>query len=400
MLGAGPAGLAAGIYGARSRLRVGLVTKGPIGGQAVTTAELENYPGFGRGSTGPQVIEALMKHAREMGAEFIFDEIDRVEIEDELKRLRGRKGEYRASMLILAPGANPRLLGVPGEKELWGRGVSYCATCDAELYEDRRVAVVGSGDAAIEEALYLTRFASQVSVLVLHDRGRFDANPAAHEKAQGNPRISWVWNCQVERIIGRERVEGVSFRDLKSGETHELPVDGVFIFIGTLPQTEMLKGLIDLDENGYIITDDRMRTSAPGVYAAGDARSKYLRQVVTAVADGAVAAVAAERHLEEWRFFSSEVLQSKSPVLVGYYHPQSRESLEALQQAEALIRERGRNLRLIRFDVSRSEMLVERFKISSVPMFQLFAGGKLRLTVDGFLKASQIENTFLAEAAK
>ncbi|MDH7479297.1 MAG: FAD-dependent oxidoreductase, partial [Syntrophomonadaceae bacterium] len=275
MLGAGPAGLAAGIYGARSRLRVGLVTKGPIGGQAVTTAELENYPGFGRGSTGPQVIEALMKHAQEMGAEFIFDEIESVEVDDEFKLLRGRKGEYRASALILAPGANPRLLGVPGEKELWGRGVSYCATCDAELYEDRRVAVVGSGDAAIEEALYLTRFASRVNVLVLHDRGHVDANPAAYEKAQGNPRISWVWNCQVERIIGRERVEGIAFKDLKSGQTHELPVDGVFVFIGTLPQTGMLKGLIDLDENGYIITDDRMRTSQPGVYAAGDARSKY-----------------------------------------------------------------------------------------------------------------------------
>lgn len=391
VLGAGPAGLAVGIYGARSRRRVGLVTKGPIGGQAVTTAELENYPGFGRGSTGPQVISALMDHAKQMGAEFIFDEAVDLEIDDRHKVLKGKKGDYRGRTLIIATGAEPRLLQIPGEKEFWGKGVSYCATCDAELYEDKEVVVVGSGDAAMEEALYLTRFASKVSLVVLHDEGHVDANPSTFEKALGNPKITWLWNSSVVSINGQEQVKSVTLKNLRSGDTAEYPTDGVFVFIGTEPHTGMLRDLIELDDNGYIKTDERMRTSRAGVFAAGDVRVKYLRQVVTAVADGAVAAVAAERYLDEWEFFEKEILKAAPPVLVGYYDPQRPASLDSMQQADLWTQKQGGKVKLVRVDASRNEMLTERYRLNTVPAFQLFRQGELKLTMRGRLDVEKLQ---------
>ncbi|NPV90481.1 MAG: FAD-dependent oxidoreductase [Firmicutes bacterium] len=367
------------------------MSQSPAGGQVMTTAELENYPGFGRGSSGPQVISALTAHAREMGAELVFDQVQRVELADGRHALHGEKSTYQGRTMILAPGAEPRQLQVPGEKEFWGRGVSYCATCDAELYEGREVVVVGSGDAAVEEALYLTRFATRVSIAVVHEEGRVDANPSAFEKALGNKKIEWLWNSRVVEIVGEGSVSGVKLKNLRNGEEYRHQTDGVFVFIGITPHTDILRGMIELDRAGYIITDERMQTSRPGVFAAGDARAKYLRQVVTAVADGAIAAVAAEQYLEEWGWFTDEVQKAESPVLVGYYSPQEPESLDAMQQADLWTRREGRRIKLVRVDATRNHLMTERFKVSEVPSFLLFNQGEMVTSMRGGLDPDKLQ---------
>lgn len=382
ILGAGPAGLAAGIYGARSQLKVGVIDKGTPGGQIATTNEIENYPGFGQGTTGAEVVIALYNHAEQMGAKFIRDEIETLELSKKNKCLIGKSGQYSAEAVILAPGAEPRLLGIPGEAELRGKGVSYCATCDASFFKDLTVMVVGSGDAAIEEAIYLTQYAAKVIVVVLHDDGKVDANPAALARAQGNPKIEWIWHTAVEKINGKDKVESATLKDLNTGQTQEYPINGIFILIGTVPKTEILKGKIQMDSKGYIVTDERMQTSMEGVYACGDARIKYLRQVVTAVADGSVAAVAAARFLDETRSFEKEVLNAKEPVvLVGYYQPENKHSLQVLGELDQWAEASREQVKLVRVDASKNMLLSKRYQLNALPLIQVFRQGQLENTL-------------------
>ncbi|MCL2605174.1 MAG: thioredoxin-disulfide reductase [Defluviitaleaceae bacterium] len=299
IVGAGPGGMAAGIYGSRARLKTAIIDKGKPGGQASTTTEMENYPGFFRETTGPGVMGEFEAHAAQFGTVFLKGNVKDVSLEGEVKTVTTANGDtYRARTVILAPGAEPRVLGVPGEGKLRGKGVSYCATCDADFFEELDIVVVGSGDAAIEEALYLTKFVESVTVIVIHDEGVLDCNKRSAEKAFAHPKFRWVWNSVLEEIQGDEMVEGAVVKNIRTGEKQTLEVNGVFIFIGSQPKTEFLKGKIDLDQWGYIPTSERMETNVPGVYAVGDVRVKYLRQVVTAAADGAIAAVAAEKYLE------------------------------------------------------------------------------------------------------
>ena len=299
IVGAGPGGLTAGIYGSRARLKTAVLEKGRPGGQAATTMEMENYPGFFREATGPGVMGEFEAHAAHFGTTFLKGNATELLLEGDIKTvLTASGGAYKARTVILAPGAEPRTLGVPGEGKLRGKGVSYCATCDADFFEELDVIVVGNGDAAIEEAIYLTKFAETVTVIVIHDEGVLDCNKKSAEKAFANPKIKWVWNSVLEEIIGEELVESAVVKNIRSGEKQTLEVNGVFVFIGSKPNTAFLKDKIELDEWGYIPTTDRMETNVPGVYAVGDARAKFLRQVVTAAADGAIAAVAAEKYLE------------------------------------------------------------------------------------------------------
>ena len=293
IVGGGPAGLTAGIYGARARLKTLILEKATPGGQAHTTREMVNYPGFYQGTSGPELMKKMADHAREFGAEFVKDEVTKVDLEGEIKLLSTRKGsKYRGKTVILAPGAEPRLLNIKGEKEFKGLGISYCATCDAEFYEDLNVVVVGNGDAAIEDAVYITKFAKKVIVIVIHDEGIVDCNQASAEKAFANPKIEFVWNSVLAEIKGKDEVEAVVVKNLKSGDLTEIEASGVFIYVGTVPRTELLKGKVAMDERGYVITNDMMETSVEGVYVVGDARVKYLRQVVTAASDGAVEKIA------------------------------------------------------------------------------------------------------------
>jgi len=300
IIGGGPGGLAAGIYGSRSRLKTAILQKGTPGGQAASTEELENYPGFLRGTKGPALMEAMTEHATSFGTEIFSEEVIDLQLEEKIKRVKTRSGhEYRAKTVILALGAVPKSLNIKGEIALLGKGVSYCATCDADFFVELDVVVVGNGDAAIEEAMYLTKFAESVTIIVRRVEGDLRCNKTSAENAFANPKIKWVWSSVLDEIKGNGLVDSVVIRNVKTEELSVMETNGVFFFVGTVPKTDLLKGKVSLDEQGYIITNDLMETSVKGVYAAGDARVKYLRQVVTAASDGAIASFAAEKYLAE-----------------------------------------------------------------------------------------------------
>ncbi|GEA14358.1 MAG: thioredoxin reductase [Moorella sp. (in: firmicutes)] len=295
IIGGGPAGLTAALYGARGGLDTVVLEMGAPGGQAGLTDRIENYPGFPEGINGMELAMKFAEQARRFGARIEMTTVQGVELNGEIKKAFTGSGEFTARAVIIASGAHPRPLGVPGEEEFRGRGVSYCATCDGAFFRDKKVAVVGGGDSAVEEALFLTRFASQVTII--HRRDALRATKVLQERARDNPKISFCWNTVVTRIKGKEKVGSLELKDVNSGATREEAFDGVFIFIGLEPNTGFLKGTLTLDSQGYIVTRENLATSIPGVFAAGDVRAKDFRQVSTAVGDGAVAAMAAERYL-------------------------------------------------------------------------------------------------------
>lgn len=302
IIGGGPAGLSAGLYSARAKMSTLILEKEKTGGQISSTEEVANYPGSIEHATGPSLVARMVDQCKEFGAAIEKDEIKEVRTEDNIQVLVGEKSTYYARAIIAAPGASPRLLGVPGEKEFTGKGVSYCATCDADFFTDLEVFVLGGGDSAVEEAMFMTRFARKVTIV--HRRDTLKAAKSIQEKAFKNPKIEFMWHTTIEEIKGEGIVESVVFKNLQTGETTEHKAAeedgtfGIFVFVGYIPQTELFKGIIDMDQAGYIKTDDNMKTNVPGIFAAGDCRVKSLRQVVTAVADGAIAAVQAEKYIE------------------------------------------------------------------------------------------------------
>lgn len=297
IIGGGPAGLGAALYAARGRLKTLVLDKGGSGSQATIIENMENYPGFPDGINGPELLKRLTEQARQFGATFIKEEVVSLNLTGNLKTLQTSNNNYRTRTVILAMGARPRELGVKGEKELRGKGVSYCATCDADFFADLEVVVVGGGDSAVQEAIYLTKFASKVTLI--HRRDQLRAARVLQERARANPKMNFLWDTVIEEIQGNGRVERLLCRNLTSGKEFYYPTDGVFVFIGTIPNTEFLKGQVEMDEIGYVLTDENMVTSLPGVFAAGDCRKKALRQVITAASDGAIAAVMAEKYLED-----------------------------------------------------------------------------------------------------
>ncbi|CAB1248619.1 Thioredoxin reductase [Clostridiaceae bacterium BL-3] len=297
IIGGGPAGLSAGLYAARSKMDTLLIERAKYGGQITTTDELENYPGSIENCTGTSLSERMKNQALNFGVKFAKDEILDVDIEGVIKVLKSKKDVYRARTIIIATGANPRLSGFKNEKELRGRGISYCATCDADFFTDLDVAVVGGGDSAITEAIYLTKFAE--SVTVIHRRDALRATKSLQDRAFHNPKIKFIWNSIVEEAVGDEILEGLLIKNKITGETRNLKVDGCFVFVGYEPISQLFQGKVTMDEKGYIVTDEDMRTNISGVFAAGDIRKKSLRQVITAAADGAIAATTAESYIEE-----------------------------------------------------------------------------------------------------
>lgn len=295
IIGGGPAGLTAALYGARGGLDTVVLEMGAPGGQAGLTDRIENYPGFPEGITGLELAMKFAEQAQRFGAKLETTTVQGVNFTGPVKKVLSSSGTFEARAVIIASGAHPRPLGVPGEEEFRGRGVSYCATCDGAFFRNKKVAVVGGGDSAVEEALFLTRFASQVTII--HRRDTLRAAKILQERARDNPKISFAWNTVVTKIKGGGKVEGLELKDVGSGAVREEAFDGVFIFIGLEPNTAFLKGAVTLDEEGYIVTRKELATSVPGVFAAGDVRVKEFRQVSTAVGDGAVAAMAAERYL-------------------------------------------------------------------------------------------------------
>ena len=312
ILGGGPAGLSSGLYAGRARLDTVIIEKGIAGGQAATTSDIDNYPGV-RNAKGPEISDVMRNQAEDFGTEFITGDILEVDFSQEIKKVKTSSGEYRGRAIIISTGARPKKLGFPGEEKYTGRGVAYCATCDGEFFTDLEVFVIGAGYAAAEEAIYLTRFAKKVTVIAREPE--FTCAKSIAERVLENDKIEVIFNTEIIEASGDEMVNYAKFRNNETKETWEHKSEenfGIFVFIGYEPITEKFNGHVKMDDNGYIPTDENMKTDIDGVYAAGDLRPKMLRQVVTAVADGAIAATAAERYVSELKRKSGESQGEKS----------------------------------------------------------------------------------------
>jgi thioredoxin reductase (NADPH) len=297
IIGSGPAGLSAALYAARANLEPLVLSGMELGGQVSVTHTVENYPGFPDGVEGPKLVEYFQKQAERFGAKLEFDSATEVDFSSRPFRVKTWGNEYLAETLILTTGATPRHLDIPGETEFTGRGVSYCATCDGHFFQEKDVVVVGGGDSALEEGLFLTRYAN--SVKIIHRRDELRAGAILQNRAFKNPKVDFIWDTMVTEIKGDGVVKTVSLKNVKTGEESEDDTDGVFIFIGHIPNTDLYRGQLDLDENGYVVADQFMQTSVPGVYAAGEVADSHFRQVVTSAGMGAAAAMQATHFLEE-----------------------------------------------------------------------------------------------------
>ena len=294
ILGSGPAGLTAAIYAARANLSTLVCTGDALGGQIATTYDVENYPGFEE-ITGPELTQRMQGQAERFGAEIVYDQITEVDFSGSPFTLTGRSVAYTARAVIVATGASPRLLGIPGEQELWGRGVSVCATCDGAFFRDQHVAVVGGGDSALQEGLFLTRFASKVTII--HRRDQLRAGPYLQDRARAEPKIDFVWNTVVTGVKGEQAVEALRLKDVNTGEEFDFATEGFFIFIGHFPNTEIFRGVLDMDEDGYVISNRYMHTNVAGVFVAGEAQDHYFRQAITSAGEGCQAAMEAEKFI-------------------------------------------------------------------------------------------------------
>ena len=300
VIGGGPAGLTAALYAARASAAPLVLIGEAVGGQAATTHEIENYPGFPQGVGGPALAQQMQSHAERFGAQFLFETATEVDFDTYPFIVRTRGTEYTARAVIITTGSSPRKLGVPGEESLTGNGVSYCATCDGYFFKDKHVVVVGGGNSALDESMFLTRLVSRITIV--HRRDQLRADAVLQERAFADPKIEFVWDSVVEEILGDEEANGVRIRNVKTGEVSTLDTEGVFIYIGHIPNTQLFEGKLELDELGYIVSDRRQHTSVPGVYAAGDVQDPIFRQIVTAAGTGSAAAIEAIRFLEEQKY--------------------------------------------------------------------------------------------------
>ena len=296
IVGGGPGGLTAGLYTSRARLSTLMIESALFGGQMTTTELIENYPGFPQGVSGDELSRLMEEQARKFGMETVAQEVVKVSLEADLKVVQTHESTYRCEALIIGTGTEYRKLGVPGEKEFAGKGVSYCATCDGAFFRDSQIVVVGGGDSALTEALFLTKFAKELTII--HRRDALRGTKIYQERALGNPKIKFLWNSTVQEIKGDSMVRSVIVKNVKTGQVKEFETDGAFLFVGLVPRTQFLKGIVDMDEGGYLLTNEDCETSVKGIFAVGDCRKKLLRQIATAIGDGATAAFAAEKYLE------------------------------------------------------------------------------------------------------
>ncbi len=378
IIGGGAAGLTAGIYCGRARLKTLLIEKSLVGGLATYTNEIENYPGFPDGSTGLELMNLFHKQAKKFDVRFKLTDVKSVRLEGETKIVETFRTIYETKAVIVAGGGKPRLTGAKGEEDyLYDKGISFCATCDAAANTGKTVMVVGSGDAAIEEGMFLTKFADKVIVSVLHDEGRMDCNEIAKSEALANPKMEFIWNTVVDEFTGEGRLGEVILRNLKTDALLPVKVDACFLFIGYIPNTEIFKDILNMNNSGYLITNEKMETNIEGVFAAGDVRDKFLKQVATAVGDGAIAGYGAEKYIAESETFHNQIMQDDMPGLVFVWNavdPKCRDLMPIIEKYEA---ENQGKVRVIKVDIYKSAGIANRLGVFEAPCVAMIKDGKV-----------------------
>ena len=378
IIGGGAAGLTAGIYCGRARLKTLIIEKSLVGGLATYTNEIENYPGFPEGTTGLGLMDLFHKQAKKFGVDFKLTDVKSVSLEEEVKVVETFRIKYECKAVIIASGGKPRLTGAKNEDlYLYDKGISFCATCDAAANTGKTVVVIGSGDAAIEEGMFLTKFADKVLVSVIHDEGIMDCNEIAKGQAMSNPKMEFIWNTVVDRFEGEGHLEQVVMKNLKTGELIPVQADTCFLFIGYLPNTDIFKDILEMNGGGYLKTNERMEANLPGVWAVGDVRDKFLKQVATAVGDGAVAGFGVEKYIAESEMFEKQILQSDKPAYVYLFNAVDGTSRDLLAVVEKIEEGLAEKVSVSKVDVYKSDGIARRLGVSAYPSLVLIENGEI-----------------------
>lgn len=368
IIGGGAAGLTAGIYCGRARLKTLIIEKALVGGLATYTNEIENYPGFPEGATGLELMNLFQKQAKNFGVDFKLTDVKSVDLTGAEKKIETFRNTYIAKAVIIAGGGKPRLTGAKNEDlYLYDKGISFCATCDAAANTGKTVMMVGSGDAAIEEGLFLSKFADRVIVSVMHEEGKMDCNEIAKAQALGNPKMEYIWNTVVDRFEGADKLEKVILKNIKNDELIPVDVDSCFLFIGYLPNTELYEGILEMTRAKYLVTNEKMETHIPGVFVAGDIREKFLKQVATAVGDGAIAGYSAEKYLAETEIFESQILNEGKPSLVYLYNASDSKGRGLLKVVEEFEKKQNKSIQVTRIDTYKSDGIARRLCVEELP---------------------------------
>lgn len=381
IIGGGAGGLTAGIYCGRARLNTLLIEKSLVGGLATYTNEIENYPGFPEGTTGIGLMKLFEAQAKKFGVKFKLTDVKSVDLSGDVKIVETFRNIYKAKVVIIASGGRPRTTGGKREEEfLFDKGISFCATCDAAANTDKTVVVIGSGDAAIEEGMFLTKFAKEVIVSVLHDEGKMDCNEIAKEAALNNPKMTFIWNSVVEGFEGDGHLEKVVLKNVKTDELIPIDCDTCFEFIGYIPNTEIFKDKVEMTNRGYVVVNENKETNLPGVYAVGDVTEKFLKQVATAVGDGAIAGFATEKYIAEGEIFENQILTKDLSVSFVYnaIDADSRGYISTVKQLEA-----DKGVKVNTIDVYKSTGLADRLGVKEFPTVVYIKDDAVVKTING-----------------
>lgn len=382
IIGGGPGGLSAGIYTGRARLKTILIEKALVGGLATYTNEIGNYPGFPDNPKGETITNLMKKQAKDLGVEFKLTAVKSVDLTGEEKIVETFRNKYIAKTVIIATGGRPRVTGgLNEEKFLFDKGISFCATCDAASNTDKHVVVIGSGDAAIEEGMFLTKFADKVTVSVMHDEGTMDCNEIAKSAALSNPKMEFVWNSVVHGFEGEEYLERVVLKNVKTGDLIPIECDNCFEFIGYIPNTELFENQVTLTNRQYIPVDEKKETNLDGVFAVGDVTDKWLKQIATAVGDGAIAGTAAEKFIAEKEIFDTKIMQKEKIGLIYLYNAVDSESRDFLASIESIESTYHSELVVNRVDIYKSTGIAEKLNVEKFPAAVITKNGEIANTL-------------------
>ncbi len=378
IIGGGPAGLSAAIYAGRARLNTLLIEKALIGGLATYTNEISNYPGFPNDPKGEEITNLMKEQAKNLGVKFKLTAVSSVDLKGEEKIVETFRNKYVAKTVIIATGGRPRTTGAEAEENyLFDKGISFCATCDAAANTDKHVVVIGSGDAAIEEGMFLTKFASKVTVSVMHDEGIMDCNEIAKQAALANPKMDFVWNTVAKRFEGDGHLDTVVLKNVKTDEEIPIKCDNCFEFIGYLPNSELFEGQIEMTSRKYIPVNEKKETNLDGVFAIGDVTDKWLKQVATAVGDGAIAGTAVERYIAEKEIFDTRIMQKEKPGLIYVYNAIDAEGRDFLAHIESIETQFDTKIVVNRIDTYKSNGLAMKLGLDKVPAVVLTKEGTI-----------------------